>query len=231
MLLTIAGACQLFTGTGDLEVRDSGPSSSHGSGGEAVSTSATAAGGQGGAGGVVNCASGTDCPKEECATYACTDGVCVPSYEPNTTECGPPPACTNGMESPIDHCDGAGKCADSGTTSCDAYACNDLGNCNDTCTIDNECAATYSCIQGQCTKPGLGSPCSINEPCDMNLFCVDGVCCDTMCTGICQTCYGPNSQGSLPSGTCWPVKAGTDPDGECGDVMKCNGDSNSPACI
>ncbi len=48
-----------------------------------------------------------------------------------------------------------------------------------------------------------GSECSTGS-------CADGVCCDTACTGVCESC---NQGGS--TGKCLPIAAGTDPDGEC----------------
>ncbi|HEY0710898.1 MAG TPA: hypothetical protein VGG33_29110 [Polyangia bacterium] len=40
--------------------------------------------------------------------------------------------------------------------------------------------------------------------------CVDGVCCDTACTGTCQTCSATASPG-----TCSPIAADLDPENEC----------------
>jgi hypothetical protein len=41
-------------------------------------------------------------------------------------------------------------------------------------------------------------------------FCSDGVCCETACTGSCESCKLPGSVG-----TCAPIPEGTDPDKEC----------------
>jgi hypothetical protein len=55
-----------------------------------------------------------------------------------------------------------------------------------------------------CTSPGeCGS-----------LHCVDSVCCDTACTGLCQSCVAA-TKASGPTGTCGPAKVGTDPHNQC----------------
>jgi hypothetical protein len=38
-----------------------------------------------------------------------------------------------------------------------------------------------------CPSP-CPTSCSIDEHCDPGLFCADGVCCDTPCTGLCESC-------------------------------------------
>ena len=62
---------------------------------------------------------------------------------------------------------------------------------------------------------GQGEPCSDNSECASN-YCVDGVCCDTACDGICEAC---NLSGW--EGTCTYIPAGQDPDDECNGV-DCN---------
>jgi hypothetical protein len=56
--------------------------------------------------------------------------------------------------------------------------------------------------------------------------CVDGICCDLACTGLCQACTAAK-KGSGTNGTCGNVGIGSDPDNECpsGD---CNG---SGSCV
>ena len=58
---------------------------------------------------------------------------------------------------------------------------------------------------------GLGAPCFAGADCSTGL-CVDGVCCNSACGGLCQACNNPGSEG-----TCSPVAANTDPANECGD--------------
>lgn len=54
-----------------------------------------------------------------------------------------------------------------------------------------------------CTSPG---ECA-------SLKCVEGVCCNSDCTGTCQSCV--NAKTGAASGTCASIKVGTDPDNDC----------------
>jgi hypothetical protein len=44
-------------------------------------------------------------------------------------------------------------------------------------------------------------------------WCVDGVCCGSICDGTCEACA--QSSTGVASGTCAPIQAGLDPDDEC----------------
>lgn len=57
-----------------------------------------------------------------------------------------------------------------------------------------------------------GGACASHGEC-ASLKCVEGVCCNSDCTGTCQSCVNAKTGGA--SGTCAPVKAGTDPDNDC----------------
>ena len=57
-----------------------------------------------------------------------------------------------------------------------------------------------------------GASCETSEVCESG-HCIDGVCCDTPCEGLCMACSGELT-GSEP-GQCLPMAAGTDPDAEC----------------
>src|SRR5262249_40030816 len=47
-------------------------------------------------------------------------------------------------------------------------------------------------------------------------FCVEGVCCNTACNGLCQACKATNKAAGT-DGTCGAAKAGTDPHSDCPD--------------
>lgn len=82
--------------------------------------------------------------------------------------------------------------------------------------------ANDDCQRGQCINNG--ATCTMPSDCGTG-FCVDGVCCDTGCTGLCQSCSAAK-KGSGADGTCGNIDLGLDPDNEC--VMNaCNG---SGAC-
>ena len=58
-----------------------------------------------------------------------------------------------------------------------------------------------------------GNPCFDNNECQSK-NCVDGVCCNTDCSGLCEACVSSKT-GAL-DGVCSLIPAGTDPDNECG---------------
>jgi hypothetical protein len=63
-------------------------------------------------------------------------------------------------------------------------------------------------------QPGpQGDTCQGGGDC-LSGFCVDGVCCDKGCGGVCEACSAAK-KGSGVDGVCGPVAADTDPDDEC----------------
>jgi hypothetical protein len=52
-----------------------------------------------------------------------------------------------------------------------------------------------------------GDPCASGTEC-ASTFCTDGVCCESACSGVCETC-------GVDKGKCTAVPDGTDPDKEC----------------
>jgi hypothetical protein len=57
----------------------------------------------------------------------------------------------------------------------------------------------------------VGQPCGSGGQCATG-FCFDGICCQSDCSGICQTCAAAGSVG-----TCRPADVGTDPHQDCQD--------------
>jgi hypothetical protein len=133
-------------------------------------------------------------------------------------------------------CDGAGTCAAGTTQSCAPYVCVGAA-CLTSCTGPTDCAPGFSCSGGICTaactsdaqcggsaycngvicltKKPTGTACGSAHECSSG-FCVDGVCCDTACNGTCQACTATLKSGGA-DGTCGPIAAGADPQGECAD--------------
>jgi hypothetical protein len=89
--------------------------------------------------------------------------------------------------------------------------------CATTCTVDGDCDANAHCDpQGCIVDLGQGMAC--DEPGDCTTgFCVDGVCCDSGCSGLCEECSQPGLEG-----LCSPVLNAQDPAGECSG-MSCAG--------
>jgi hypothetical protein len=93
------------------------------------------------------------------------------------------------------------------------------------------CGSGEKCIGGVCIPiHGRGESCQSPTWCEAGLTCVDGICCDTACAGLCMACHFDYT--AQPGGTCAPVLAGYDPHGECdgpGAAATCSGqppDSN-----
>ena len=133
-------------------------------------------------------------------------------------------------------CDGAGTCTTGTTQTCAPYVCTgsacltsctssiqcapgfscNNGSCTTACTNDSQCGSTAYCNGGICVnKVPIGAACTAPNQCQSD-FCVDGVCCNTACSGTCQACAALLKGGGT-DGTCGPVAAGADPQGECAD--------------
>lgn len=179
--------------------------------------------------GVIDVDDPTDAPPDdgnECTVEGCNGGAPIP-YDPvaNGTACGKGPACGPAagggyQATPHDACMN-GSCVTPPVVSCGYYKC-DAANtaCMNTCQSVAECitgtfcdAATNSC------KPvaGSGNACATGGECGSNL-CVDGVCCNTQCTGLCERCNDPNNKGF-----CVAIPNGMDPENECAGADACDG--------
>ena len=117
-----------------------------------------------------------------CASGFCVDGVCC-----ETASC--PGTCQS--------CAVAGQ---EGTCGLAAPGTEVGGSCSD----GQACAAGGAC------KAKNGTTCSGASDCASG-FCVDGVCCDSLCDGVCQSC-----NQATRAGQCSAYVAGSDPQGECG---------------
>jgi hypothetical protein len=78
----------------------------------------------------------------------------------------------------------------------------------------DECPGSGSCDGlGSCMKLPNGAPCSAGSQC-ANLACVDGVCCNTLCTAGCFACSA-SKKGYGQNGVCNTIDVNRDPDDEC----------------
>ena len=143
---------------------------------------------------------------DECATGFCADNVCCDL--PCSSTCY---ACTAAKK-------GSG---DDGT-------CGPIALQTDP---DAECNGGRCDGRGGCRFDN-GGPCTSTAHCFSN-ECVDGYCCESSCNGICQSCSA-EKKGSGDDGTCGPIVANADPDGECGltcdGAGMCAGAANGVAC-
>jgi hypothetical protein len=130
--------------------------------------------------------------------------------------------CTSDAECPT------GYCVDS--VCCNTACCKTCESCNlpgsvGTCQPylyhedpEGECPWTPGCNgAGGCVSPPGGQPCSDDVHCGSG-HCDDGVCCDSNCNGLCESC---NQRSAM--GTCQPIPASRDPDRECPGCSRCNG--------
>ncbi|MFH2008092.1 MAG: hypothetical protein ABI333_16035 [bacterium] len=135
------------------------------------------------------------------------------------------PGCSNGVEGGTRYCDGLGTCQTAGSILCDPYVCNSGGTaCLTSCAAHADCMTGFYCDGTGVCQPKLanGGVCAIGVQCLSGLCpAQDGVCCDAACGGTCEACTAAKTGGT--DGTCGPVTASTNPDGECTGADTCNG--------
>jgi MYXO-CTERM domain-containing protein len=134
------------------------------------------------------------------------------------TQCANVGACSGESTRYIpDTCNGTGTCIDKGIQACNAgYACV-AGVCQTQCTTDSQCASNHWCdtVNAVCVADrDPGQSCSKDATCKGNANCVDGVCCDSACTGTCRSCL-KNRTGLAADGVCGNTTDDTDPENEC----------------
>ena len=161
--------------------------------------------------GAASCGLNGACGSGGCALYA------------TGTECAPE-TCIGDDLFGVRSCDGSGTCATARDLAqdCGAYTC-DGAACLSSCTTDASCAGGFRCAasDGVCTdKSFVGETCGGDSQCYSG-SCVDGVCCESACEGVCEACSA--SKTGQADGSCAPIVAGVDPDNECArqDVASC----------
>src|ERR1700733_13124669 len=82
---------------------------------------------------------------------------------------------------------------------------------------------------GKVGAPPNGSACTSGTACASG-FCPtgDGVCCDSACNAMCESCKDADTGGA--NGTCLPVTAHTDPASECTDQGATGCGANGTGC-
>ncbi len=187
------------------------------------------------------CCGTASCPVCQSCGVTGQEGSCqnIPTGQPDNVPantCVGTSSCDGGVckKNNGQVCAGAGECLSGNcidgvccNTACGAecFACNVAGSVG-TCTPNlagtegglngNECTGggTPTCDgQGACGTGGVqGIPC-VTGGCNAGLTCVDGVCCNNACSGLCEACVASKTGGT--NGTCAGVTVGMDFDNEC----------------
>jgi hypothetical protein len=161
---------------------------------------------------------GTD-PRDECpddGIASCgRDGTCDGSgacrHYPVGAVCQQQ-SCTGSTRTNASRCTTDGVCRPTSGQPCDPYQCNPSGDdCLTICTTSNDCIAGSFCSGGSCGRKPLGAACTVGDECN-SLICAQGACCQTDCSGTCQSCALTGA-----AGTCTPVPSGEDPLEQCAD--------------
>jgi hypothetical protein len=178
-----------------------------------------------GLGDCVECADESQCE----GTDICADGQCIPATCNDQSQ--------NGGETDVD-CGGPCTGCENGQA-CDQGADCQSGYCDNgicwPCDEHPDCPDGYCDLVTSICQPGKddGEDCADAVECASG-FCVDSVCCDRICDQTCESCRQAATGGA--NGTCGPVTADTDPDGECSDAPPCgstdvcNGSTTTPGC-
>jgi len=162
-------------------------------------------------------------PDTECAGSTTCNGAGA-CWGPVGNSCNNAGQCQGGF------CVDGFCCSGACTTLCQACSNAKTGSANGTCADvtpgtdpDNDCAGATTCAAaGTCTLP-LGASCSTGPQCQSG-FCVDGVCCNSLCGAKCEACTAAKKgAGGGGDGTCGFIAAGTDPDTECPGANDCTG--------
>ncbi len=137
----------------------------------------------------------------DCRSFVCTSGHCTTCK--SSAECPRGMACREGScVWPASDAGQGGDTEDAGEPPIDASVT----------PIPGEADASLS-------SSANGTPCTSAETCGSG-FCVDGVCCNSACTGTCVACNLKTFMGM-----CAEIPFGYDPDKECGRKV-CDGDGS-----
>ena len=185
----------------------------------------------------------SECP--EPPAFACASaagmGVCdgakkCRAFAKSGTACAAGTTCTAG-EQTGKACDGAGNCIAGSVTKCSPYKCDAAGSvCLAKCTVDADCsdAKLFFCDKlGLCQpRKANGADCGDANECAVGASCADKVCCDTTCTGQCESCAEAATKGTCTAVTGDPRPGHTSCTGDkaSGCAGTCDG-KNRAACF
>jgi len=146
-----------------------------------------------------------------CGTDGRCDGVGGCQLYALATQCKAA-SCSSNKLNTAATCDGLGTCRAPGLQDCAPFLCSNSA-CTGSCKVDTDCSPGIACVNGTCGPKLNGQTCTASTECK-SAQCVDGVCCDTSCTGGCRSCALAGSVGK-----CTLVSAGNaDPRATCKDT-------------
>jgi hypothetical protein len=148
-----------------------------------------------------------------CSGSGSCGGECTPGSRRCSPASGVPQLCSGAglwqNQTPCDFICTSGTCGGDcapGSRRCDP-ASGQPQLCSNAATWQNQASCARGCQNGSCIPQlGLGAPCGAARDCSSG-FCVDGVCCQSACNGVCEQCAaGTGSCIMPPSDTdCDPV--------------------------
>jgi len=140
-----------------------------------------------------------------------------------SVDCAKPSVCNDGDPCTDDFCDPTYHCYHSLNTfskECAPYTCAIAQRrCAGSCDTAHPCAFGTTCVAGRCLRL-----CTTDAQCP-TAHCAGGVCCDTACDGLCESCRILGHEGTctvVPAGTV-PTDPKTCPGGSTGCSHACNG--------
>lgn len=164
----------------------------------------------------------------------CAGGMCVDGFCCDSTCSGPCDVCSAALGAIANGACTALPSGAAGNPTCAPYQCGGTSACAVSCAVNSNCAAGNYCSSNQCVPAQMdGFACAGPSDCASG-FCVDGVCCNNACNGLCDACTAA-LKGTGADGVCGGVAAGTDPGNECATATcmtgQCNGASACQASV
>ena len=157
-----------------------------------------------------------------CVAVCDGKGACRDARQGDTCDVS---ACRDGVLTEF-LCDKNGGCGPA-TSGCGGYVCASETACGARCSGDGGCESAFFCDGARCKEDlEVGASCKDNDDACKSGHCAQGVCCQTGCDGLCESCVLPGSVG-----TCEAVAEGDDPHGHCpGDTTTGTDPCGAGAC-
>lgn len=139
------------------------------------------------------------CPGQGTCAAVCNGSDAMSCQYPRSEKQCTPASCSAGMAKVASTCDGAGACTTVAATTCASNLCADTTQCAGGCSTAQPCGTGQYCepttkaclalkVNGDACTLGQDFVCASGQ-------CVDGVCCDTACSGQCESCAESASKG------------------------------------